>query len=132
MVQPGSLLHVADDTGVGLVKCIKVLGSPRRKRAKMGDRLMVSIKRVNPLRKKVQRARRAKRPIREGMICRAVLVRTKERFSRSPGVFFSFDDNAVALLSRKDKPLGSVIKGPVLWECCLEHDVILAMCHTVI
>ena len=114
MVQPTSILKVSDGTGVSLVKCIKVLGSPRRKRGRVGDRLVVSIKRINPLSKKVKRDRNEKVVLFEGLVCRAILIRTRERFSRAPGIFFCFDDNAVILVDKKDRPFGKRIRGPVL------------------
>lgn len=132
MVQPTSLLKVSDGTGVSLVRCIKVLGSPKRKRGRVGDRLVVSIKRINPLSKKVKRDRDERIVLYEGLVCRAILIRTRERFSRTPGIFFTFDDNAVVLVDKKDRPFGRKIRGPVLWETCVEHDCVLAMCNIVI
>jgi large subunit ribosomal protein L14 len=46
MVTLGTYLHVADNSGVRLVSCVKILGNTYKKNAKLGDLLIVSIKRV--------------------------------------------------------------------------------------
>jgi large subunit ribosomal protein L14 len=44
MVQLGTILKVTDKTGVSLVQCIKVFGSSKKKIAKIGDVILVSVK----------------------------------------------------------------------------------------
>ena len=44
MIQMGSVLDVADNTGAKKLKCIKVLGGSKKMSAKIGDKIVVSIK----------------------------------------------------------------------------------------
>ena len=115
MIQLQSVLNVSDNTGAKLVRCIKVLGSSRSRNAKIGDLLVVVVRRIYPVRKKRKKKLRL---LKKGVICRAVLIRTKARFSRGHGIFVNFNQNSVVLLDRRNKPLGRRVKGPVLLELC--------------
>ena len=44
MIQLGTILKVADKTGVVLGQCIKVLGNGCHKIAKLGDIILISVK----------------------------------------------------------------------------------------
>ena len=48
MIQPESKLKVADNTGAKAVKCIKVLGGSKRRYARIGDIIVVSVKEASP------------------------------------------------------------------------------------
>ena len=48
MIQPQSILKVADNTGAKEVMCVKVLGGTRRKYANIGDIIVVSVKTATP------------------------------------------------------------------------------------
>ena len=48
MVQQETRLKVADNTGAKEVLCIKVLGGSRKKYAKVGDLIVVTIKKTIP------------------------------------------------------------------------------------
>ena len=44
MIQPQTLLNVADNTGAKKVMCIKVLGGSKRRYARVGDIIVVAVK----------------------------------------------------------------------------------------
>ncbi|MEX2053054.1 MAG: uL14 family ribosomal protein, partial [Candidatus Paceibacterota bacterium] len=44
MIQPRSILNVADNSGAKKVGVIKVLGGSRRRYAQLGDTIVVSVK----------------------------------------------------------------------------------------
>ena len=46
MIQMGSKLNVADNTGAKIVQCIKVLGGSKKMSAGIGDKIVVSIKKA--------------------------------------------------------------------------------------
>ena len=48
MIQPETLLKVADNTGAKVAKCFKVLGGSKRRYARLGDVVVVSIKEASP------------------------------------------------------------------------------------
>jgi large subunit ribosomal protein L14 len=105
MIQAESQLDVADNTGAKSVKCIKVLGGSKRRYARIGDVIKVSIKSAVP------RGR-----VKKGEIYFAVVVRTAYGVRRQDGSWVKFDGNAVVLLNNKHEPIGTRIFGPVTRE----------------
>ncbi|MCK4592181.1 50S ribosomal protein L14 [Candidatus Parcubacteria bacterium] len=106
MIQQGSKLAVADNSGAKLVKCIKVLGGTRRRYAYIGDVIVVSIKAAEP-----------RGQVKKGEVAKAVIVRQKKKFRRKDGSYIRFDDNAVVIVD-KDKitPKATRVFGPVARE----------------
>ena len=104
MIQPKSLLDVADNSGAKKVSCIKVLGGSKRRYASVGDLIVVTVKEATP------------GGVKKGTVSKAVVVRTKKEIRRKDGSYIRFDDNAVVLLTAADEPRGTRIFGPVARE----------------
>lgn len=100
-----SRLKVADNTGAREVMCIKVLGGSKRRYARIGDIIKVSVKDATP------RGR-----VKKGEIYLAVVVRTAGGVRRPDGAKIKFDSNAAVLLNTKHEPIGTRIFGPVTRE----------------
>ncbi|TPV94125.1 MAG: 50S ribosomal protein L14 [Myxococcales bacterium FL481] len=105
MIQPSSVLDVADNTGVRKVFCIKVLGGSKRRYASIGDVVVVSVRDALPTSK-----------IKKGAVMRAVIVRTKNAVRRLDGSAIRFDNNSAVLVDAQKQPLGTRIFGPVARE----------------
>ncbi len=105
MVQPMSMLEVADNSGAKKVQCIKVLGGSHRKYARLGDIVVVSVKEALP-----------DSNIKKGIVTKAVVVRTKKEHRRTDGSYIRFDQNAVVLINTEGEPIGTRIFGPVARE----------------
>jgi large subunit ribosomal protein L14 len=105
MIQTQSYLEVADNSGARRVMCIKVLGGSKRRYARVGDLIKVSVKEAIPRGK-----------VKKGQVMTAVVVRTKKGVRRSDGSLIKFDDNAAVLLNAQDAPIGTRIFGPVTRE----------------
>lgn len=105
MIQQESRLSVADNSGAKEVLCIRVLGNSGQDYAKVGDKIVVTVKDAIP-------GGGAKK----GMVTKAVIVRTKNKLRRKDGSYIRFDDNAVVLLNNSDEPRGTRIFGPVARE----------------
>lgn len=105
MIQSESRLRVADNSGAKEVMCIKVIGGSKRRYARIGDVIIVSIKDAIPRGK-----------VKKGDIHRAVIVRTKQPFKRSDSTQIRFDDNAVVLIDKQGEPLGTRIFGSITRE----------------
>ena len=101
MIQPRSMLKVADNTGAKLVQCIKVLGGTRRRYARLGDIIVVSVKSAEP-----------RKQVKKKEVLRAVVVRARAPFRRADGSYVRFDENAVVILEGTE-PKGGRIFGPV-------------------
>lgn len=103
MIQRGTKLKVADNTGAKLAQCIGILGASKKKFAKIGDLITVTIKEAEP-----------RREIKVHQVVKAVVVRQKAPFRRKDGSYLRFDENACCLLADDRKTLkGSRIFGPI-------------------
>ena len=105
MIQTQSYLEVADNSGTRRVMCIKVLGGSKRRYARVGDLIKVTVKEAIPRGK-----------VKKGQVITAVVVRTKKGVRRPDGSLIKFDENAAVLLNAQDAPIGTRIFGPVTRE----------------
>ena len=105
MIQQESRLNVADNSGAKEVLCIRVLGNSGQDYAKIGDKIVVTVKDAMPA-----------GGIKKGTVSKAVIVRTVNKLRRKDGSYIRFDDNAAVLLNNNDEPRGTRIFGPVARE----------------
>ncbi len=105
MIQKESRLAVADNSGAKEVLCINVIGGSSRRYARVGDRIVVSVKSAIP-----------GGNMKKGDISRAVVVRAAKEHRRDDGSYIRFDENAAVLLDNQDQPRGTRIFGPVARE----------------
>ena len=102
MVQQESILKIADNTGARKALVIRVLGGSRRRYARLGDVVVVTIKDALPTGQ-----------VKKGEIAKAVIVRTVKETRRRDGSYIRFDDNAAVLINDAREPRGTRIFGPV-------------------
>ena len=105
MIQMQTMLDVADNSGAKMVRCIKVLGSSKRRYASIGDVIVVAVRKVTP-----------HGAIKEGDVAKAVIVRTKSAVRREDGSVLRFDDNAAVIIDDAGNPKGTRIFGAVARE----------------
>ena len=105
MITQESRLVVADNSGAKEALCIRVLGNSRPRYARIGDKIIISVKDAIPT-----------GGIKKGTVSKAVVVRTRRATKRADGSFIRFDDNAVVLLNDTDELRGTRIFGPVARE----------------
>jgi large subunit ribosomal protein L14 len=106
MIQQQTILKVTDNSGAKTVKCIKVPGGFKKKIARLGDIIIVSIQK---LRNKAKRTSKVKRK----EVCKALIVRTKAVNVKKTGIALRFDENAVILINKQGNPIGTRIIGPI-------------------
>ena len=105
MIQSSSYLESADNTGAKKLFCIKVLGGSRRKYARLGDVVVVSVKEAIPNAK-----------VDKGTIHNAVIVRVKKEQRRTDGSYVRFDNNAAVIIDKDNEPIGTRVFGPIARE----------------
>ncbi len=106
MIQPQSMLKVADNSGAKLVQCIRVLGGYRKRYARLGDVITITVKSAQP-----------HSQVKKGQVLHAVIVRQRKETRRKNGIYIRFDENAVVIIDRKTKePKATRIFGPVARE----------------
>lgn len=110
MIQMQTTLSAADNSGAREIQCIKVLGGSRRRYARIGDIIKVSVKEAIP------RGR-----VKKGEVYSAVVVRTRTGVRRPDGSLIRFDGNAAVLLNNQLQPIGTRVFGPVTRELRTER-----------
>jgi len=105
MIQPQTLLNVADNSGARELMCIRIVGASHRRDAHIGDVIVAVIKKAIP------RASLAK-----SEVVRVVIVRTRKELKRPNGIVIRYDDNAAVILDKQGNPKGTRIFGPVAQE----------------
>lgn len=101
MLQPETIVKVTDNSGAKKVGVIKVLGGSRKRYARIGDIVVVSVKVAEP-----------RKQVKKKDVVRALVVRQRAPFRRKDGSYIRFDENAVVILDGKE-PKGGRIFGPI-------------------
>lgn len=105
MIREYSTLVVADNSGAKKAMCFRVLGGTRRRYARVGDIVVVTVKDAIP-----------GGTVKKSDICRAVVVRTTRETRRKDGSYIRFSDNAAVIINETNEPRGTRIFGPVARE----------------
>lgn len=107
MIQPRTQLKVADNTGAKRVMVIKVLGGHKKRYARIGDIVTVTIKEAVP-----------RGMVKKGEVVHMVIIRQRKELRRPDGSYIRFDDNAGVVITDREKrePRGTRIFGPVARE----------------
>lgn len=124
MIQMGTELLVADNSGAKRVVCIKVLGGSKRRYARVGDVIKVSVKDRDSKSTKITK----------GLKFLAVVVRTRAGVRRPCGSLIRFDHNACVIVNASRLPIGTRVFGPVTFELrkTTEYSKILSLAPMVI
>jgi len=102
MIQPQTMLKVADNTGAKIVQCFKVLGGTRKRYAQLGDIIVAAVKKAEP-----------RRQVKTHEIVKAVIVRQRSPFRRKDGSYIRFSENACVIINDSKLPKGNRILGPI-------------------
>jgi large subunit ribosomal protein L14 len=104
MIQVGTLLNVIDNSGARKASCIKVIPGYKRRYARIGDLIVVSIKSLRTKRKATSKTKK-------GEIYKALVVRTKPKQLTFSGESTAFLENSIILLNKQNKLIGTRIFG---------------------
>ncbi|MES2623321.1 MAG: 50S ribosomal protein L14 [Patescibacteria group bacterium] len=103
MIQPQTIVAIADNSGAKIGRVFKVLGSSKRRYAHIGDTVILAVQKAEP-RKGTKRKD----------VHKAVVVRTRKAIRRKDGSYVRFDENAVVLIDKtKGEPIAGRIFGPI-------------------
>jgi large subunit ribosomal protein L14 len=102
MIQAGTNVLITDNTGGTHGRVFKVLGGSKRRYARLGDVVILSVKKAQP-----------RKQVKKKDVLRAVIVRQRQNFRRADGSYIKFDDNAVVIIDNKGEPRGGRIFGPI-------------------
>lgn len=105
MIQAGTNVNIADNSGAKAAQVFKVLGGSKRRYAQLGDVVVLSVKSAEP-----------RKQVKKKDVVKGVIVRQKKAFCRRDGSYIRFDENAVVLLDGKGEPRAGRIFGPIARE----------------
>lgn len=106
MIQPRTMLKVADNSGAKILQCLGLLGGSHRRYVQLGDMIVGTVKLAEP-----------RKAVKKHDVVRAVIIRQRKEFRRRNGSYIRFDDNACVILEGKTKePKGGRISGPIARE----------------
>jgi len=105
VIQTGTRLRVADNSGAKEIECFRILGRARSTVAGVGDVIVAAVKQATP-----------NAGVKKGDVVKAVVVRTVKEIARPDGSFIRFDENAAVLIAADGNPRGTRIFGPVARE----------------
>ncbi len=111
MIQQQTILKVADNSGAKTAKCIKILGGYKKKYAKLGDIIVISVQKLRNKSKLTSK-------VKKGGIYKALIIKTKKKIKKKDGTITFFNkkniyNNSVALISKKGLPIATRISEPV-------------------
>ena len=106
MLQDRSIVKVADNSGAQIARVFKILGGSKKRYARIGDELVVSIQTAQP-----------RKAVKKKDVARAVVVRSTQAMRRKDGSYVRFDENAVVLIVGSGKepkePRATRVFGPI-------------------
>ena len=105
MIQMGTMLDVADNSGARKIACIQLRGGVARASGGIGDVITASVKEATP-----------DGAVKKGQVVRAVIVRTRRAQRRRDGSYIRFDTNSAVLVNEAGEPIGTRVFGPVARE----------------
>ena len=105
MIQMGTVLDVADNSGAKKIACIQLLGGSSGKYGSLGDVITASVKEALP-----------DGTVKKGQVVKAVIVRTRRAQRRQDGSYIRFDTNSAVLIDAQREPVGTRVFGPIARE----------------
>ena len=105
MIQMGTVLDVADNSGARKIACIHLRGGSSGQYGGLGDVITASVKEATP-----------EGTVKKGQVVRAVIVRTRRSHRRKDGSHIRFDTNSAVLVNDAGEPVGTRVFGPVARE----------------
>lgn len=103
MIQPQSIVKIADNTGGKIGRVFKVLGSSKKRYASIGELVVLSIQKAEP-----------RKTTKKKDVVYGIVVRQKAPFRRKDGSYIRFDENAVVIVMKdKKEPVAGRVFGPI-------------------
>lgn len=106
MVQKGSLIHSADNSGAKMLNVVNLPGFSKRKFAGIGDVITCSVRGTTGIGSNIN----------DHEVVQVVIVRTRKEKRRKDGSYIRFDDNAGVIIDKSKNPRATRIFGPVARE----------------
>ncbi|MBP5301520.1 MAG: 50S ribosomal protein L14 [Bacilli bacterium] len=120
MIQKGTVIKVADNSGAQLVRVYQIYVGSKHRYAEIGDIVGGSVT-SSIAGGKVKKSDKVK----------LVIIRVKKNFLRSDGSFISFNENAGVIIDNNNEPVGNRVFGPVARELQKKFSKIVSSAECV-
>jgi large subunit ribosomal protein L14 len=125
MIQPRSIVKVADNSGAKIGRIFKILGSSKKRYARVGELVIFSVQKAEP-----------RKDIKKKAVLLGMVVRQKSPLRRKDGSYIRFDENAVIVVEEKKGeilPKAGRVFGPIPREIAeAGHQAIVTLAPEVI
>ena len=125
MIQTRTIVKIADNSGAKIGRVFKILGSSRKRYAKIGELVIFSVQKAEP-----------RKEIKKKAVLLGLVVRQKAPLRRKDGSYIRFDENAVIVVEQKKGeiiPKAGRIFGPIPREIAeLGYQAIVSLAPEVI
>lgn len=125
MIQARSIVKVADNSGAKIGRIFKVLGSSKKRYARIGELVKFSVQKAEP-----------RKEIKKKAVLLGLVIRQKSPLRRKDGSYIRFDENAVIVVDQKKGeiiPRAGRIFGPLPREIAeAGHQAIVSLAPEVI
>lgn len=125
MIQPRTIVKIADNSGAKIGRIFKILGSSKKRYAKIGELVIFSVQKAEP-----------RKEIKKKAVLLGLVVRQKSPLRRKDGSYIRFDENAIIVVEQKKgelTPKASRIFGPIPREIAeAGHTKIIPLAPEVI
>ena len=105
MLQIGSTIKAADNSGAKFLKIIGIPGNSKKRFAKMGDIVVAAVKGAS-----------SRGVVKDHSVVKVVIIRSRKEVRRKDGSYIRFDDNAGVVIGKSKEMLGTRVFGPVARE----------------
>ena len=103
MIQAGTNVKITDNSGGKMGRVFKVLKGSKRRYARIGDLVVLSVKSAEP-----------RKQVKKKDVVYGVVVRQVQPLRRADGSYIRFDDNAVVIIDKvKLEPKAGRVFGPM-------------------
>ncbi len=103
MIQPRSIVKIADNSGAKVGRIFKVLGASKKRYAELGEVVVLSVQKAEP-----------RKTVKKKDVLHAVVVRQTKASRRKDGSYIRFDENAVVIIEKdKKEPIAGRVFGPI-------------------
>lgn len=103
MIQPQTIVKIADNSGGRTGRVFKVLGGSKRRYAQVGDEVVLAVQTAEP-----------RKSVKKKDVLRGVIVRQRQPLRRRDGSYIRFDENAVVIVEKgKKEPRANRVFGPI-------------------
>lgn len=106
MVQIGTILKCADNSGAKSLNIVGTVGYSWKRFSKIGEIITCSVRGTTGVGTNVK----------DHEVVKAVIVRVKKEYRRPDGSYIRFDDNAAVVIEKTKVPRATRIFGPVARE----------------